>query len=421
MKSLHPRKIKDQVVQIPGSKSISHRMLICAALGSETSRIENVLNSEDLQLTAAGLRAMGAEISHENPQATRVRVKGFNGAPTPWEEPIFLGNSGTSMRLLSGIAALGHAPYTLTGTPRMCERPMKEMVDALIPLGIQARAENGTPPVTITGGNRRGGATRLDCSQSSQFLSGLLMAGALLEEGVDIELTGPPVSAPYIDLTLDVMEKFGVEGRRISDTRYQVPGNQSYGGGDFQVEPDMSNAGYFWAAAAVSGTRMGVAHAGNNSLQGDFKQVYILEKMGCGLEVNSQGTFITGKPLHGIEVDMSDTPDAVPAIAVVAAFARGKTRMTHIAHLRAKECDRISVMAQGLRSMGIEVAEGDDFLEVTGGNPKGAMIHTFDDHRIAMAFAVAGLRVPGMEIENPDCVGKSFPTFWDVYDGLGEI
>ena len=418
MKVLTPRPIRDQLVQVPGSKSISHRMLICAALSQGESRIENLLNSEDIELTAGALMAMGAGIQFSDAGKTRAVVQGFGGRPSAFDEAIFLGNSGTSMRLLSAIAALGDAPYVLTGTQRMCERPMQEMVDALTPLGIDAQAEGGTPPVTICGGNRQGGKTQLDCSVSSQFLSGLLMAGALLEQGIDITLPGPPVSAPYIDLTLDVMNRFKVSAQRISETEYRVDGNQNYQAGEYFVEPDMSNAGYFWAAGAITGQAIGVAHATPESLQGDYNQVRILERMGCRLEENSQGTTITGGELTGVEVDMSHTPDAVPAMAVVAAFAKGSTKMTNIAHLRAKECDRIDAMAQGLGRMGITVNTGPDFLEVQGGTPHGATISTFNDHRIAMAFGIAGLVVEGMEIENPSCVEKSFPTFWDIYESL---
>ncbi len=418
MKSLTPRAIQDQMVQVPGSKSISHRMLICAALSREESTIENLLKSEDIELTWGALSAMGIAITPKAADHTRVRVKGTGGQLVPHDAPIHLGNSGTSMRLLSAIAALGTTPYTLTGTPRMCQRPMQEMVDALALIKIKAFAENGTPPVVIRGGNRSGGTTLLDCTTSSQFLSGLVMAGALMEKGLTVQLTAPPVSEPYIHLTLDVMDRFNVKAEQISTTEYRVEGGQTYAGGNFHVEPDMSNAGYFWAAGAITGRKIGVSHAGSDSLQGDFKQVKILERMGCKLEETDQGVFVAGGDLKGVEVNMADTPDAVPAIAVVAAFAKGKTRMTHIGHLRAKECDRIDAMAQGLRSMGIQVNTGPDFLEVEGGSPHGARIGTFDDHRIAMAFSIAGLKVDGMEIENPVCVEKSFPTFWDVYGAL---
>ncbi|MEH0020015.1 MAG: 3-phosphoshikimate 1-carboxyvinyltransferase [Desulfobacter sp.] len=418
MKLLHPKSISDQIVRIPGSKSISHRMMICAALAGGQSEIHNALKSEDLSLTCQTLKYMGADISEVSDNC--VRVTGFDGRPVPYDAPIYLGNSGTSMRLLAGIAALGNTAYTLTGDTRMCERPMNELLDALTRIRINAFSENnqGTPPVVIHGGNRTGGSTLLDCSRSSQYLSALLMAGALFDQGLQIDLTGPPVSVPYIDLTLDAMKQFNVTAERVSETRYQVPGKQVYVPGVRVVEPDLSNAGYFWAAGAITGKTIGVANIRPGSLQGDLKQVHILEKMGCRINSRDQAISIQGLDLTGVDVDMSDTPDAVPAIAVVAAFAKGTTRIRNIGHLRVKECDRIDAVCSQLEKMDIQTAQGPDSMEITGGTPKGARIETFNDHRIAMAFSVAGLKTEGMEIENPACVEKSFPTYWEVFDAL---
>ena len=416
MKALHEKSIPDQTVVIPGSKSISHRMMICAALSHGTCRVANVLDSQDLSLTQKTLSFMGADIQKTIDGETQ--VKGFGGHPEPWIDPIFLGNSGTSMRLLAGIAALGNTPFTLTGDDRMRQRPMDELLAALNQFGIQAESQQGTPPVTITGGNRTGGSCTLDCSRSSQYLSALLMAGACLDQGLDITLTGPPVSVPYIDLTLDVMAQFGVKANRISQTRYKVGGGQSYTPGRFRVEPDLSNAGYFWAAGAVTGKKIGVAHIDAHSLQGDKKQVSILEQMGCRVTEAGGVVSVSGGDLTAVDVDMSDTPDAVPAIAVVAAFANGTTRIRNIGHLRVKECDRIDAVCSQLEKMGIKTCQEIDAMAITGGSPKGAFIETFNDHRIAMAFSIAGLVIPGMKIQNPSCVEKSFPTFWHLYDAL---
>jgi 3-phosphoshikimate 1-carboxyvinyltransferase len=417
-KQIKSRQITDQIVQVPGSKSISHRMMICAALSKGSSTIRNLLESQDLSLTTQALAAMGADIKVLKPGL--VAVQGFNGRPVAHDAPIYLGNSGTSMRLLAGIAALGQTRYTLTGDKRMCERPMIELLDALNCLEVEAGALNpeGTPPVTIRGLGRKGGITTIDCSKSSQYLSSLLMMGALMEEGLTILLPGLPVSVPYIDLTIDVMKQFNVKVNRINDLEYQVPGNQTYEPGEYMVEPDLSNAGYFWAAGAVTGSEIGVDNIQKTSLQGDLKQIHILEQMGCSLKVQPTSVAVKGASLTGIDVDMSDTPDAVPAIAVVAAFAKGTTRISNIGHLRVKECDRIEAVASQLLKMGIEVAQGEDWLEITGGRPRGAFIETFNDHRIAMAFSVAGLVVQDMEIENPSCVEKSFPGFWNIFEAL---
>ena len=418
MKQVVPRNIQDQVVQIPGSKSISHRMLICAALADGTSEIYNVLDSQDISLTRKTLVCMGAQI--ESRDDGGLSVTGFGGRPKPWPDPIHLGNSGTSMRLLAGIAALGSTPYTLTGDERMRQRPMVELLDALGRIRISASSQNneGTPPVVIQGGDRTGGRTLLDCSRSSQYLSALLMAGAFFDQGLVIDLTGPAVSQPYIDLTLDVMNQFNVSAFQVSDTCYEVPGSQAYTAGTRSVEPDLSNAGYFWEAGAITGADIGVDNIGTSSLQGDLKQAYIFEKMGCTVNHDGRVLRVKGDALQGVDVDMSDTPDAVPAVAVTAAFAQGTTRITNIAHLRVKECDRIDAVCSQLTKMGIKAVQGQDFMEITGGTPHGAVIETFNDHRIAMAFAIAGLRVDGMKIENPVCVEKSFPTFWQLFESL---
>ncbi|WDP88256.1 MAG: 3-phosphoshikimate 1-carboxyvinyltransferase [Desulfobacter sp.] len=417
MKQLSPRNIPDQVVRIPGSKSISHRMMICAALARGKSDIYNSLESDDLALTRQTLSHMGAGIHRAGED--HYEITGFGGRPRPYPEPIYLGNSGTSMRLLAGIAALGDTAYTLTGDERMCQRPMTELLEALnlIQISAYSRNDQGTPPVVIQGNSRMGGKTRIDCSRSSQYLSALLMAGALFDQGLVIELDGPPVSQPYVDLTLDVMRQFNVTAERVSNIRYEVPGRQAYVPGKRIVEPDMSNAGYFWAAGAVSGKKIGVDNIGE-SLQGDLKQVNILEKMGCHVQKEGRVLSVQGGALTGVDVDMADTPDAVPAIAVVAAFAKGRTRIRNIGHLRIKECDRIDAVCSQLAKMGVQVSQGPDSMEITGGNPCGACIETFNDHRIAMAFSVAGLVVAGMEIENPGCVEKSFPTYWQIYDAL---
>jgi len=418
LKKIITKKILAQTIEIPGSKSISHRMMICAALCHGTSNIENLLQSEDIKLTIDALKAMGARI--DRVKESHYRVAGFGRTPKPCNKDIYLGNSGTSMRLLTGIAALGNTEFILTGDQRMCERPMVELLDALTLLGIYARSENkkGTPPVHIKGNNEKGGGVKIDCSKSSQYLSSLLMMGPFLKKGLDISLKGPAVSSPYIDLTIDIMKKFNVKAQKLSHAHYMVRGGQSYTPGDFSVEPDLSNAGYFWAIGAITKKMISVKNISQTSLQGDLKQIKILEQMGCRVKIEDNQIGVCGSTLKGIDTDMSDTPDAVPAIAVVAGFAQGKTRIRNIKHLRGKECDRIDAVSSQLTKMGIKVETGEDFMEITGGSPKGARIETFNDHRIAMAFSMPGLEIPGMEIENETCVKKSFPNFWDIFEAL---
>jgi 3-phosphoshikimate 1-carboxyvinyltransferase len=393
-------------------------MVICAALANGQSVVDNLLKSEDIELTMATLVHMGASITETGNNS--VTINGFNGKPGPFSDPIYLGNSGTSMRLLAGIAALGDSAYTLTGDERMNQRPMDALLASLRMIHIDAASINGNgcPPVSIKGGSRRGGLVTLDCSTSSQYLSAMLMMGAVLRNGLHITLSGPPVSAPYIDLTLDVMKRFQVIAQRITKTQFRVPGGQEYVPGHFTVEPDLSNASYFWAAGAVSGSPVKVTGVSRDSLQGDLAFVDILERMGCGVVEDDEGIAVSGGKLKAVDVDMGRCPDVVPTLAVVAAFASGTTRITNIAHLRGKECDRIEAMVSQLRKMGITADQGDDWLSVTGGTPHGASIDTFNDHRIAMAFSVAGLKVENVSIENESCVGKSFPTFWEVFETL---
>ncbi len=423
MKLIKTRDIKESSVVIPGSKSISHRAMICACLANGRSVIKNILKSDDVFYTIAGLEKMGAVIKET--EDSIFEVNGFNGNPKPCEREIYFGDSGTSMRLMAGVAALGSSQYILTGDERMCARPMGSLLIALNTAGIHADSirNNNSPPVRINGKKKRGGKIILDCSKTSQYLSSVLIIGALLDQGLDIKLSSLPVSSPYIDLTMDIMEKFNVKAERIDDLNYHVPGNQRYEAKQFIVEPDLSNASYFWAAGAVTGKTVKVENISQNSLQGDLRFLDILEQMGCRIDYHADGISVTGKDqsndyLKGVEVDMSDIPDVVPTLAVVASFAKGKTTIKNIAHLREKECDRIDAVVSQLMKMGIKAEQGKDFLSLTGGTPSGAFIETFNDHRIAMAFSVAGLKVPGIKIENEDCVGKSFPSFWEVFDAL---
>jgi len=409
---------KESIVNLPGSKSISHRVVICASLAKGESRIKNLLKSEDINYTLLALSKMGAGIKER--QKDIFEVKGFNGKPQPFSDPIYLGNSGTSMRFLTGIAALGNSRYVLTGDKRMQQRPMGDLLNALAMLDISAKSEHGNsaPPIKIKGSRKKGGRLSLDCSQSSQYLSSLLMMGATLEHGLDISLSSPAVSAPYIDLTMDIMEKFKVYAERINELEYHVSGSQKYSSGEFIIEPDISNASYFWAAGAITGKMVKVANIKQDSLQGDLRFLNILEQMGCLMEFDANGAGVKGGLLKAVEVDMSDIPDVVPTLSVVAAFAKGKTVIRNIGHLREKECDRIDAVVSQLNKMGIKADQGETWLSVKGGRPSRALIETFNDHRIAMAFSVAGLRVKGMEIENPGCVAKSFPSFWKVFENI---
>lgn len=420
MISIQTRPLKPvALVRVPGSKSYTHRLLIAAALSDGPCRIGNPLRSEDTLLTLGALRRMGVRAED---QGDELVVHGNHGRMGPCDIPIDLGNSGTSMRLLSGVAILGRGEYHFTGSPRMQERPMQALLDSLRHLGVDARSlnHNGCPPILIPGGPPTGRHTAIDCSTSSQYLSALLLAAPCLPRGLVIDVTRGPVSQPYIDLTVDIMDLFQIVLRRDDYTHFEIPGGQTYSSGDHSVEPDGSQAGYFWAAAAITGARIKVYGVTPASRQGDVGLADVFGRMGCRVFHEPDGTAVAGGDLTAITVDMGHMPDMVPTLAVVAAFASGTTVIRNVAHLRAKESDRLAAVSRELGKMGIDTHCGADELHIHGGRPRGAEIHTYDDHRIAMSFAVAGLKAPGVTITGESCVNKSFPNFWKVFQGLYE-
>ena len=401
---------------LPGSKSYTHRALVAASLAPGESLLTNALDAEDTRLTAEALAHLGA---HLDWREEGLRVKGVGGRWQPVLAPIYLGNSGTSMRFLTALTALGEGEYRLTGSPRLCERPMGELLEALAQLGVKAYSTkgDGCPPIVVQGG-LKGGRARLSGSISSQYLSALLFISPLSPQGVEIEITGDLVSRPYVDLTLEVLGDFGVSYFRQGYRFFHLPGGQCYLPQDYAIEADASSASYFWAAAALTQGRVTITNLTPDSSQGDVGFIKVLERLGCRLSAGDEGLTVTGGPLQGIEVDMATMPDLVPTLAVLAAFAQGETLITGVAHLRHKESDRLAAVAAELQKMGIAVQETPDGLRITGGQPQGAVIDTYQDHRIAMSFAVAGLKAPGTVIKDPDCVAKSFPEFWEFFAKL---
>jgi 3-phosphoshikimate 1-carboxyvinyltransferase len=401
---------------LPGSKSYTHRALMAAALAGGESVLVNALKAEDTELTAQALAKLGAGIDW---QETTIRVTGRGGRWRRVTEPIYLGNSGTSMRFLTALVALGEGDYLLTGTPRLCQRPLGELLDALGQVGVRAISANrdGCPPVRITGG-LTGGRAQLSGAISSQYLSALLFIGPLTPQGLTIDITGDLVSKPYVDLTLEVLGDFGISYYREGHHFFQLPAGQCYLPQNYEIEADASSASYFWAAAALTAGKVTITNLSLESSQGDAAFPHVLERLGCTVRETPQGLTLHGGPLQGITVDMATMPDLVPTLAVLAAFAQGNTVITGVAHLRHKESDRLHAVAAELTKLGIEAKETPDGLIIRGGNPQGATIHTYNDHRIAMSFAVAGLKAPGMIITDPDCVAKSFPDFWEFFEHL---
>ena len=417
MIEIQPGRIGHRRVSVPGSKSYTHRTLIAAALSEGACTVRNPLRSQDTLLTLAALEKMGARAVDRQ---TSIEIQGLNGRLKPCREPIYLANSGTSMRLLAGVAALGQGTYRLTGSTRMYHRPIGHLLEALNQLGVQARAlqGNGCPPVEIPGGQVSGNNATIDCSVSSQFLSSLLLMAPCTQRGLSINVSHGPVSRPYVDMTVEIMQRFGLTLDRDGYTRFAVPGGQTYRAGDYTVAPDASQAGYFWGAAAITGGSVTVNGVTRHLGQGDVGLARIFERMGCRVDDDSDGITVTGGDLRAVTVDMADMPDMVPTLAVVAAFARGTTIIENVAHLKAKESDRLASTCAELTKMGIAAVAEPDRLSITGGSAHGATIATHDDHRIAMSFAMAGLVVPGIKIMDPGCVEKSFPNFWQVWDTL---
>ena len=416
MREIETRPIKNQSITVPGSKSYTHRIFIAAALANGISTVDNALESDDTRLTLGALVQMGATTDSSRP----VVIGGFGGRPHPSVEPLYLGNSGTSIRLLIGIAALGEGRYRLTGTERMGQRPIADLLEGLAQIGVPTRCEQigGCPPLTIDGGRITGRNLKIKCSESSQYLSALLLMAPCTSRGLDIIVDGDPVSKPYIDMTVDIMDRFGIAVVRNGYHRFTVAGGQSYQPGTYTVEPDCSQASYFWGAAAITGKAVKVKALNQDTRQGDIRLVRVLEEMGCTVSREPDGITVTGGRLKGVTVDMGDMPDMVPTLAVVSAFAQGDTVISNVAHLRGKESNRLLAVATELGKMGIAAQCQETGIVITGGTPKGAEIETYNDHRIAMSFAMAGLKTPGTIIQNPGCVEKSFPEFWNVLETL---
>jgi 3-phosphoshikimate 1-carboxyvinyltransferase len=423
MITITPVETIDTVVTVPGSKSLTQRALIAAALARGTSKLLGPLASEDTKYTMEALRAMGVACDDSDPECWRVEGKG--GLISEPADDIFLGNNGTATRFLTSVASLGQGSFHITGSERMAERPILPLMQALQGwnVDIVSDTDNGCPPLTIQAKGIAGGKTVLPEGKSSQYLSSLLLVAPYATTPAELMVQGDILSKPYVEMTLAVMADFGIRVEAAPSLNYFRIPQGSYQGGTYQIEGDASGASYFFGAAAVTGGRVTVANVPVPSLQGDAKLLPFLARMGCKIEQTEAGiTVIGSQELEGIEVDMGDMPDVAPTLAVVAAFAEGSTVINNIAHLRIKECDRVSAVVTELRKMGAEVEEEHDRMiihgKAGGSNLHGASIETYNDHRMAMCFAVAGLRVPGVEITGEDCVVKSFPDFWERFGRL---
>jgi len=414
----------DATVRPPGSKSLTNRALLAAALASGRSRLTGVLFADDTDAMLGCVEALGAGVTLDR-EARVVEVEGTGGRLAEGPVELHAALSGTTSRFVAATLALGAGPFRLDGGEPLRARPMGPVLDAVRQLGatVTEEGEPGHLPVTVSGGAvgiGPGGerpVVALPGDISSQFVSGLLLAGACLPGGLRVELTTDPVSRPYLDMTVAVMAAFGAHAHADGPRAYVVePGG--YRPADYHVEPDASAASYLFAVAAVCGGRVRVEGLGEASLQGDVRFVDHLEAMGCTVRRAADAIEVEGGPLHGIEADFEPISDTAQTVAAVATFAEGPTRITGIGFIRRKETDRIAAVVTELQRAGVSAVEEDDGFTVTPAPIRPAVIRTYDDHRMAMSFTLLGLRTPGIEIADPGCVAKTFPDFFDVIETL---
>ena len=424
--TLAPIRRVEGTINLPGSKSLSNRALLLAALAKGTTRVTNLLDSDDIRHMLNALSALGVDYTLSEDK-TECTVQGVGGAfRQQGGLSLFLGNAGTAMRPLTAALCLkgvSEAEVVLTGEPRMKERPIKHLVDALKQAGarVEYLENEGYPPVVVRNSGLKGGKVRIDGSISSQFLTALLMSAPLADGDMEIEIVGELVSKPYIDITLAMMKDFGVSVENRDYQRFFVRGNQNYLSPEtYLVEGDASSASYFLAAGAVKGC-VKVTGIGKNSIQGDRLFANVLEAMGAKITWGDDFIQAEQAPLHGIDMDMNHIPDAAMTIATTALFAEGETVIRNIYNWRVKETDRLSAMATELRKVGATVEEGEDFIRIRPPAMKAfrhAEIATYNDHRMAMCFSLIALSDTRVTILDPNCTAKTFPTYFAEFEKL---
>ncbi|MGV3484284.1 MAG: 3-phosphoshikimate 1-carboxyvinyltransferase, partial [Planctomycetaceae bacterium] len=427
-------------IRPPGSKSLTNRALVCAAFADGRSRLTGALQSDDTHVMIEALRQIGIQVA-SSADGCLLEVDGAGGAATRSDRAarheLFIGNSGTTIRFLTAALSAYGGRYRLSGVPRMHERPIGDLVQALAPVcegTIGCESPGGCPPVIIETSGWRDGDLRVAGSVSSQYLSGLMMAVPIARRAVEIRVVGELVSRPYVEMTARLMRDFGAnvqwkDGDSPSPLVCQIDGSQGYAPRDYAIEPDASAASYFWAAAAITRGRVAVEGLNAQAMQGDVAFVDCLERMGCHVTREHDRIVVQADgELRGIDIDMNAISDTVQTLSVVALFVQGPTRIRGVAHNRFKETDRIGDLARELRKLGADVSEHEDGLTVhplknasgfengsgagAGGDFQGAVLETYDDHRMAMSLALAGLRLPGVKISNPACTAKTYPNYF---------
>lgn len=401
-------------IRPPGSKSITNRALVIAALADGVSELTGVLDSKDTQVMLESLKRLGIRVDHDKTAASCC-VFGAGGEVPADTAELWLENSGTSIRFLTSLCAVGAGNYRLDGVERMRERPIADLVNALNDLGGCVKCEDeatGCPPVTVSGAPLKGGTAKIRADISSQFLSSLLMSAPAGTDRVQLNVDGELVSKPYITMTLEMMKSFGVDVIHPDDLTSFSIAPQLYTARVYDIEPDASAASYFLGAAAVTGGRVTVEGLTKDALQGDVHFATALEQMGCVVEWGTDSVTVIGRTLHGVDIDMNAISDTAQTLSAVAVFADSPTTIRSVGHMRHKETDRISAIVTELRRAGIRAEEFDDGLTIYPGTPTPADIQTYDDHRMAMSFSLLGLRVPGINILDPGCTSKTYPEFF---------
>lgn len=415
-------------ITVPGSKSITNRALICAAMARGTSYLTGVLDSEDTRVMVEAWVALGLSVAWDKTAKT-INIAGCNGQPPHPRGDLHIANSGTSIRFLTAALAATRGEYVLDGVPRMRERPIGDLIDGLRELGANVSSLNtqhpNCPPVRVVANGLRGGVGNVAGDVSSQFLSGMMMASPYAAKPVVIRVIGDLVSKPYVDMTAAVMKSFGVELRVTQGLRgleYAVDSPQSYVGCDYAIEPDASAASYFLGAAAITGGSMRIDGLSFDALQGDVQFAKVLETMGCRVASGVDFIEVAGRASRGIDIDMNAISDTVQTLAAVALFVDGPTRIRGVAHNRHKETDRIGDLACELRRLGAAVDEHEDGLTIHPQPLVGVDLETYRDHRMAMSLSLVGLKVPGVRILDPKCTDKTYPEFFEDMGGvLGQV
>jgi 3-phosphoshikimate 1-carboxyvinyltransferase len=415
-------------VRVPGSKSLTNRALLIAALADGTTRLTDALFSDDSRYFARALQTLGFDLSLDETRHEMI-LTGLGGRIPAERAELFIGNAGTAARFLSAFLTLGHGEYVLDGDARMRERPLGDLVTSLEQLGAKLEPVPGpsssvlrpiSPPVKITASGLPGGRTSVAGDISSQFLSALLMVAPYAQAPVEITLSTDLNSKPYVDMTIASMRDFGVEIERDGYARFTIKPSRYVPLSTYPIESDASAASYFFAAPAICGGTVRVENLSRRSKQGDIAFLDVLQQMGCSVQETDHCLLITGhSPLRGLDIDMRDIPDTAQTLAAVAPFAASPTRIRGIASARVKETDRVAATCAELTRLGVRVEEHPDGLTIYPCETfRPATVQTYNDHRMAMAFSLIGLRVPGVTIENPGCVSKTFPNFFEVLETL---